>query len=389
MSLYQDLVIDTDPDSFVQEAYDYLIANVPGFDPNAGNLETILIQALARIVAELREVAVDIPSSIFRYFGSSIANITPIDATSATATSTWTLTDTLGHTIPAGTTVGITDSAGNIQPFQTLSDVVVAPGASVTTAGQVVLIAVNPGADASGLTGVPQLLDPLAWVTSIALVGATSGGVSAEDDDTYLNRLRTQLQLSAPRPILPADFTGFARQITGVQRALAVDGYNPNTLTYSNARTISVACIDSAGAAVSAPIKANVLADLQARREANFLVFVIDPTTTALDVTITGKASPGFDLPTIQANVSAAIVAFLSPANWGQPRYGDTRDWNQLSTVRYLELAEAINRVEGFDYITALTFGVHLGAMGTADLVLPGVAPLPTSVGGTISVTVS
>ena len=76
------------------------------------------------------------------------------------------------------------------------------------------------------------------------------------------------------------------------------------------------------------------------------------------------------------ANVAAsaiqAVTEYLSPANFGQVPYGDQPVWLSDTKVRYLEVAEVINRVEGVLYIVSLTING-----GTADVALPGPGPLP------------
>jgi hypothetical protein len=55
----------------------------------------------------------------------------------------------------------------------------------------------------------------------------SAGGVDAENDIAYRDRLAAELTLSSPRPILPDDFAILARNVTGVTRALAVNGSIP------------------------------------------------------------------------------------------------------------------------------------------------------------------
>jgi hypothetical protein len=141
---------------------------------------------------------------------------------------------------------------------------------------------------------------------------------------------------------------------------------------------VTVIAIDQQGQPVSATVKAAIDADLQARREVNFLVFEADATITQIDVTYTAVALAGYDKPTLLSSINTALQGYLSPATWGTTQ-DDARAWRLITTVRYLEIAQVINDVQGVDYISALTFGVHGGALGTADVVLPGIAPLPNS----------
>jgi hypothetical protein len=96
-----------------------------------------------------------------------------------------------------------------------------------------------------------------------------------------------------------------------------------------------------------------------------------------VDCTVT--AYPGNLASDIQSRVVAALTDFLSPQNWGVPPFGDTsgRSWINDTDVRYLELTEAVNAVEGVHYVQNLSFAVSGQAKGTADITMPGVAPLP------------
>lgn len=376
---YIDFPIPTDPDELAQLAFDYLAEQIPGFVPAAGNLDTIFVEAIARIAAVVGTLASTVPTSIFRAYGPLIG-LNPIDATPATAQTTWTLRDDAGYTIPAGTQVGVRAAGDQLVPFKVLTDIVVAPGATATAGGAVTIVAAEAGAAGSGLgtTGGPvELVDLLDYVTGITLVAPTSGGVDAESDSAYLNRLRLDLQLLTPRPILAPDFAALARNTPGVDRALAIDNYDPVTGTSDNERMVAVAVIDANGNQVTTAVKAAVTAALQAQREVNFVVNVIDPTYTVIDVSFTITVLSGFVEADVVGRAIAAVASYLSPANWGLAPTGDQRVWLRRQFVRYLELATVINNVQGVDEVTGLSLGVHGGAMGTDDVALAGAAALP------------
>ena len=556
MPEYIDVVVDTDPQDIMDDFITFMQTVVPGWTPSPGQLDVWMMMTIAFAAAESRDVASRVPKSIFRWFGANLVNLPPIDAAPASVASTWTVQDNAGYTIPAGTQVSIAKTGNEVYAFATTSDTVIPPGS--TTATNVQLLALEPGADASDI-GSPgaavQLLDPLSFVTGITMTSATAGGADAESDDDYLNRLAAELRLLAPRPILPGDFSVFARQIAGVSRATTIDGYNPfhNLLTVNeasmetdatgwavganctlaqstaqaadgthslamtsvaagdmwsnevgyyavtpgdvmtalasirantvvrqcrvmiawfdsshtllstsngtlgndsttawtaytltatapsgaayarvrayvvgtggagevhyvdkvslrrgsttdwvpggtpetgNPRMITVAVVDANGNPVSSAVKNAVQADLQARRETTFIVNVMDPTSVIIDVTYQVKALTGYDQTALLASINAAIAAYINPATWGVPS-DDPVGWNDNTVLRYLEVAQIINNVQGVDYITStggnldLQIGLHSGTLGRVDVTLPGVAPLPTTVGGTISGTVT
>src|SRR5512132_2532567 len=104
---YIDVPIETDPTDLAEEAFGYIEEQVPGWLPSPGNLEAWLIEALALLAGELRDLAALVPEEIFRYFGSSILDLPPYEATQATATTTWSAINTAGYTVDAGTLIAV------------------------------------------------------------------------------------------------------------------------------------------------------------------------------------------------------------------------------------------------------------------------------------------
>lgn len=382
---YIDVPITTNPEELADGAFSYIQQQIPGWSPNAANLEVILLETMARMVADARDIASAVPRSIFRYYGNSLLGIAPIADQFASVNTTWTAIDNKGYTIPSGTQIGIKAAGDLLIAFQTAYDIVIPPGSTATTAGQVGIVAVLPGEEANGLTGAMQLIDPLDWVASIVTVGATSGGLTAESDDSYLNNLASQLQLLTPRPILPPDFAIMAAGVNGVGRALALDGYNPADSSSNNERMVCMVTVDALGEPTSAPVTAAVDALLEAAREVNFIVNATTPTYNLINVTTSFKVLVGQDVPTVVASVNAAIRNYLSPANWGVEANAIAGSWTNKNIIRYLELTALVNGVDGVDYVVALTFAKDPAALGTADVTMTGIAPLPRP--NTINVT--
>lgn len=465
---------DFSAETLRQNAFDLFGASVPGYVPNESDLVTIAIEVLAQMDSEAASVSANVPSGIYRFLGKSLFAIPSIDASFSTMSSTWTLSDNLGHTITAGTNVNYRVD-GDIQiPFQVQTDVVVPPGSTTTSDDEVVLIAVNAGSVANGLVAdTMYLVDSLNWVASIVSTASSSGGVDAETDTAYLNRLRPELQLLTKRPILPNDFAVLAQDIASVGRAVAIDGYDIGqnekqritttgsptggtfTLTYSsqttssiaynasagtiqtalealsniapgdvvvtggplpaqvsveftgtlaltnvsqmtktdsltggtspatvitttqqgaapssnNERTITVAIAATDGTALGNPVKTEVDDYLTALREINFIVHVIDPTYTTVNVTASVKMMTGQDAAIVEAACEAALEEYLSPASW---------DW--AGTVYVNELIQLLANVTGVDRVVTIT-------VPSGDLALGGIAALP--VPGSFAIAVS
>lgn len=213
----------TDPNALSKNAMAYLQTNIPGWTPHDGNLTVWMIMALAQMLAVSRDVASVVPDQIFEYFGSTIMNLPPLAAAPATVAATFTARDSAGYDIPAGSQVGFQATGSQLVIFKTAADATIAAG---TTTVNLVLTAETAGSAGNGFTGAMVIVDPLAFLTSVTATSTSTGGVDAETAAAYRNRLVSDLQLMAPRPILPGDFAVMAKSITGVYRALGVDGYN-------------------------------------------------------------------------------------------------------------------------------------------------------------------
>lgn len=214
----------TDPDVLTTAAEQYLMENIPGWVPNDNNLEIWLIAALSQMLATSRDVASIVPSMIFESFGMTIANLPPIAASPSEVQATITVQDSAGYDIPAGTQFGFQVTGSILVVFSTLNDTTILPG--FTTATNVIMMATVAGSASNGLTGTMVVIDPLVFITGCTATTTSEGGVDAETSTTYLSRLVADLQLLAPRPILPNDFAVLATSIAGVFRALGIDGYN-------------------------------------------------------------------------------------------------------------------------------------------------------------------
>jgi uncharacterized phage protein gp47/JayE len=316
MAEYVHPPIPVDAVELREQAFDALRARVEGWEPADGNLDTWIIEAVAELAAQLGETVSDVVRAIFRYYGAKIASIEPIDATSATGSTDWTLIDDAGYTIPAGTVVAQAVD-GELVAFEVEADVVVPAGS--TSASDVGIVALEPGAKASGLTGELELIDPLDFVVGVELTAQTTGGADGESDEEYLVRLVEELRLMAPRPIVTEDFATMARtRIAEVDRALAVNGYNPTNGTSGNEKTVAVFVTDETGEPVSTAGKQAAADLLQGEREVNFVVHVADATYSTVDVTFTATAWPGVD-PDV---VEEAAADVRRGARLGEGRQG-------------------------------------------------------------------
>ncbi len=492
--------IARDPADLAADAYALIQTYYPDWEPQPAGLDTITIEAVANMIADLRETASDVPAEIFAFLGSTILGVPRIDAVEAIATTTWTMVDDAGYTVEAGELVGIPVSGSEVEPFEVAVDFTVAPGSTQATG--VELRALNEGVAPNDADGTPYPLGSLAFVESIALTAGPSGGVDEETVDAYLNRLTEHFSIVTARPVVARDFAVLARTRPEVYRATAFDNYAPganeiqsveftgspvpssgtfklntaspnpsaaipwnatadqvkaaleqgeidppavpgniivtggplpaspvyvefagqyaetnvalmtvsdrtggvtppqptiSTTQVSTAptvveKTVTVSVADEDGEPVAQSVLDDVSDYLEDMREANFVVNVVNPAYSVIDVTYTAVAHPSYDEASVLADADAAIAAYLDPGTWGSPNYGDPgtpglTEWTNQDTVRYGEIYAVLNAVVGLDYVETLELAVSGGAQSEADVVMAGLAPLPRP--GVISGSVS
>lgn len=369
--------ITTDPNRLLEDAYSYLEFYVPGWTPAVGNLDVWMLEAMARMVAEARDVAADVPDTIFRRLGNDLYQLPPNEAQSARATAMFTLeSNPTGYTIPAGLSIAVLDSLGVQRGFLVEIDTHV-PFGELTYNVMMVAAETGPLYNNLGPTNPTVIIDSWVNVIGAVLTSTTAGGVDAETDAEYMSRLSQRLVALSPAPILPQDYALLSLAHPAVGRAVAIDGYNPGPPVLTNqARTVTVVVADQDGHVLSTQAKTEVQNMLRALREVNFLVFAIDPTYTNIAVTASVVPVAGYDAASMQAEVVDALRNYLSPANWGTPmqggQFGDPYPWTNQTKVRYLEITTVINNVPSVDYIVSCTVNG-----GTVDITMTGVGPLP------------
>jgi Baseplate J-like protein len=384
--------VETDQSAISQEVFTFLQGKVPQWVPHDGNLDTWLIEAFSEAGAEIRSLAADVPSSIFTTYGTLVLGVPPELALGASGTADFTAMDDLGYTLDLGTTFGLARSGNDIVAFQTLQEVTIAVGD--TQALAVPFTAVETGADGNGLSGAGQMLDPVNWVTTITVADETSGGQDAELPDDYVDRLANLLPAVALRPILPQDFAVLALQlIPGVGRAIAMNLYDPATDTWNNARTVTLVVAQADGTPCTATVKAQVVAMLEALREVNWVVHVIDPHYTAINVNFDVVAFAGQDSTTVHDTCVANVTAYLQPGNYrlgelspatagGEvilpPTNGDD---TRRQFIWVNELIALLDRSLGVDRVVAVTIN---GSAADFPLGGPYTLPTPGDITGTV-----
>ena len=375
MSGFLDLDVDTDPQSLLDDALSALEQAFPGWVPRESNLEVRLAAELLRREAETREVLIRRARSIFDRFGAQVLQVPRGQATAAIGRVEFTAVDDAGYNVPGGTLVGVELTGDELVAFATDATATINVG---ETTVEVDVTAEEPGEDGNGLTPGSDMviIDSLPFLAGVELVTTTGGGQEEEDEAAYLDRLTARQQLSAPRPILPADFEVFAREVDGVHRALALNGYDPSNDTDDNPRLVAIAAVDPDGIAVPPIVQTDLEDFLEDLREVNFEVAFLLPTYTGLAVEAVVRPAPGVTDEAAEAAAEAAIIDFLDPGRFAG---GDEAPpvWRLRDRVRFLEVAAVISAQPEVDFLEDLQLDSD-----TVDVMLAGRAPLPAPLDG-------
>lgn len=392
---YLDFEIATDPEVIAQLGFDEMASRIPGWDPIVGEIDTALIQAVARIASQVRASASVVPIGVFRYLADQFGLVART-GTPWQVIVTVTANDAIDHTLPAGLLWVVDVGGGDTRTWTNPSPIIFTGG--LGEAANQVFISTDLSEDNSDVLA-PMTFDAIEIATYTYLVGATVtvdsyGGQQSETDDEFFQRLIRRFALNSAAPILPQDFAALALDVAPIgSRAIAIDGYDAVALTSNNPRTVTVVCMDAAGGPLSATMKQDILTYISTKREINWNIYVIDPVYFTVSVKWTAHAIPGFATATVNANIVTAVNAYLSGARWGLPAIETYNNWTQLEgwdKVRLGELYELINDVEGVAYVDTLNLvaGASAPVAQVADITLTGgpvVVPAAGSVAGSVT----
>jgi hypothetical protein len=372
MGDFIDVDVPSDASVLAEDAVEQLEAQWPGWTANEGNLEFKQIQALSPLAQNAAEVAAVVPAAVFRGYGTKLIGEPYQAAVPATGSVQITAIDTDGYS-----TDDLVQLAQGDQAFLTDDVISIPPG---STSATVTMTSITPGAGGNDLVGDIDLVTALPWVSDAVIVGTTAGGVDAEVDEDYQDRLSQQLQLQAKTLVTGRDFELMALNQPNIGRAMAIVG---------TARAVTVAVASKTGGLVASADKTALVAIYTQYRQVNTTYTIIDPTFTTVSVTFTVKGYPSYDAADLKARCEAAIAAWLDPANFGNPStlrqdgIGGNL-WLNTTVIRLDKVLDILALVDGVDYVvrsSVLINGVN------ADLNLTGTAPLPTV--GTITATVT
>lgn len=192
---YVDLTLfDRQPRDIYDEAVENARSIIPELQVRAGTLEDALFQAMAVVGGELVASINRLPNGLMEGI-LSLMGFPRIEATYGTGTATFTLVDSSGGVIKAGTQIGYTETADGLSTFhtfRTVEDVTIASGSSTSAA--VDIISDNAGTKPALLSGQSMVVVSASnRILSSALASDLVSGVASESDIEYFARGATFL----------------------------------------------------------------------------------------------------------------------------------------------------------------------------------------------------
>jgi hypothetical protein len=385
--------LETDQVVIAQGVFNRLAARVPGWAAHDGNPDVWLIEAFAAIAAELRAQAYDVPGAVIATFCTEVLGLPVRQPTPAVGVTRWVAVDDRGYQIQPGATIVVPRTGDELVGFEVVDGAVIAAGA--TEIAGVAVRAVEVGALGNGLVGPAEMSDPYYdWCQLVEVTTPTVNGDDGQSMTEFLNNASNLLRMMAFRPILPYDYALMAKQIPGVGRAVAMDGYEPLDGTWYHARQIALVVTDAAGEALPEATKQQIRGFLEDNREVNFLVPVIDAAYAATDVAFEVTAYAGQNVDLVEAVCVDAVTQLLSPALY---RLGTTSPGISAGevipppptdtvqpgrqTIRLNEIVGILDRCRGVDWVGPVTID---GAAADKVLVGPTTLPRAGAVTGTV-----
>lgn len=353
---------DRDPQAIFDAAAAALREGVFGIELRNGSVEAVLLEAVAvanaDVIYAVNRLLTFTVQGVLALFG-----VVRDEGQPATAIVRLTFDDTRDAGIPAGTLLSL--------PGSGIALVVVADvTATAVTYVDVPVATREPTAAVNGLASgaAIDLLDSIPYVASAATITTFAGGSSPETDAAYFNRARARLVRVTDSLVLADHFSAFCLEDPRVGRAGTVDVWDPTSGNDpgEDPGHVTVA-VYGLGAALSAPVKAELLADMQARAMATLQVHVMDAVITTIPITVEVQALSGFNTADVSDAVKTAIRGYVSPATW--PFDAD---------LRVLALGAVIAAVPGVDFVSTIT-------APASDTALSG--PGALALAGTVTVT--
>ena len=356
---YVDLTIyDESPVSSLSSILAYANSLLPGWQPRAGQIETVLAEAIAYRSSELSGAVNRLPGStvetLLKLFG-----IERDDGQRATATVTITFSDSDdfpgGRTLPAGTNFLYYSSVDGLSFTYELDEDFTLAG-SLSGNATVTASTSGSGYNRAAAGSTLTLLSNATFFVSASFANNPSGGTDEETDNEFFTRAINVLASYSQASVTPSQISSYI--LSNKSFANRVKVYNkrryrdrdrlsesfsthPGYLLVAIANSMSDVDDVVSDITVSASQLSDVSTSLTDRIPSGVSVDVMSAELVEVDVSVDAVVLDGFVPGAVTTDVVAALKNYLDPNVW---------NWDNL-IVRVNEVIALVDNVPGIDYV--------------------------------------
>lgn len=353
---------DKDPQDLYEAAQNLMLANIPDWQPREGQIEVLLLESWATIVAELIYACNRIPSAVFESL-MVMYEIERDEGAQPRADIKFYVNTSMGSTVPEGTEVVLTLADG-LQPvtFTTDEELDIPAG---QTEGVVSATGDRYTDDANGqpVGTILEVLNSISSVDYARIATAPVEGREPETDQEYFNRGVQKFSRQVDTLVLPRHFSAAAQEEVDIEKAYTIDNYNAandpdrNGPVGQDAGAITVAVYGN-NELVSDERKEELQAKMQTQAMSNLIISVIDPVITTVNINVSVVPEAGYNSSEIVDNVTNVLTDFFDPMTW---------DWDNI--VYRNEIISIVTNADGVDFVLNLnTPASNITLGGVANL---------------------
>jgi hypothetical protein len=373
-SNYVDLTLfDTDANAILNDILTAARGLLPSWQPEAGNIEVVIAEAIAASAADLSAYINRLPDATAETLLQLFA-ITRSDGVKATANVLVTMVDTVGYTLVADTPLSYFSVGGRAYVYYTDSDLIVPNGSSTGTVA-VTAQKVGTGYNIANNGDALQVLATVPYLSTLAFSSNPAGGTSAETDAVYFDRATNLLAsyssavttTSQIQSYVLANYAAAYRCVVFNKRRYrdrdtTATGYgeHPGYVTLAVAGQNSIQS-DLSDVTVAPSALAAISLDIENRSPAGLIADMMSAELVKVAVTADFNVLTGFDVTEITTNVNTALDTYLDPNTW---------DWSK-QYVRVNEIISLIDGVTGVDFVETVTLAAT-AEIGTSNFTVSG-----------------
>ncbi len=350
-----DLVADDrDPQAIFDASLAKYLELAPDAEVRNGSVEALLLETFATASGDtiyaLNRVIGLVVEGILGLYG-----VARYEGASAAGTVTLTLDGPRTLTVTAGQ---------RLQDPVTGLVLLVTTDTAITAASSIALPChtQDPGGAGNALASgtAVDLIDAIPYVVSASVTTGFTGGIDPESDATYIDRATTVLARVTSSLVLPVHFTAYCLQDPRCGRATAIDLYEPGGTAGADIGHITIYTYGK-GAQLSADVREELRAAMAAISAAMLTLHVEQAGIVTQNVALTVHALPGYSTAAVQADVAAALSAWMSPDAWTWGR--------DILTTEIIDIAAD---VVGVDYVASVATPAATVAIGASQLAKAG-----------------